>query len=75
MLGLMRCLRDDPATTQLPIVVTGRDRRRLEEVVAGLDTAARQGVLVAPFDRDLGELIAAVASLAGGVDVEEVYSS
>ena len=69
-LSLLQCLRGNPATTQLPIVVTGRDRRRLEEVVAGLDAAARQGIIVAPFDRDLGELVAAVTSMAGGVDGE-----
>lgn len=66
MLDLMQRLRDNAITAQLPIVVTGRDRRRLGEIIAGLDSVARQWVTIAPFDRDLGELVAAVESLTRG---------
>lgn len=67
---LMECLRRHPATTRIPIVVTGRDRSRLAEIVGGLDDGASQGVTLAPFDRDLRELLAAVESLTRGKDVE-----
>ncbi|MDQ3549044.1 MAG: helix-turn-helix domain-containing protein [Chloroflexota bacterium] len=63
LLGLMQCLQRNEMTARIPIVVTGRDRRRLGEHVAGLDDAAGQRVTVAPFDRDLRELVAAVESL------------
>lgn len=63
-LELMQCMQRNPNTAQIPIVVTGRDRRRLGEHVAGLDDGVAQRVTIAPFDRDLGELVAAVESLA-----------
>lgn len=75
--SLMQHLRSNTITATLPIIVTGRDRSRLGEIVAGLDDAARQGVTVAPFDRDLRELVAAVESLTGEKDAKpaEMMSS
>jgi DNA-binding response OmpR family regulator len=67
---LLRHLRRTTIASQLPIVVTGRDRNRLEEIVAGLDDAASQPVTVAPFDRDLRELVAVVAALTNTNDAE-----
>lgn len=70
-IDLLRRLRHNTMTTQLPIVVTGRDRRRLEEIVAGIDdSAAQQDVTLAPFDRDLRDLVATVASLTGAEDAD-----
>lgn len=63
MLDLLQRMRANVMTTQLPIVVTGRDRRRLAEIIAILDDAARQQVTIAPFDSDMRELVAAVESL------------
>lgn len=75
--GLMQRLRSNTITATLPIIVTGRDRSRLREIVAGLDDAAGQGVTVAPFDRDLRELVAAVESLTSEKDAKpaEMMSS
>ncbi len=67
---LLRHLRRTTIASQLPIVVTGRDRNRLEEIVAGLDDSASQPVTVAPFDRDLRELVAVVAALTNTNDAE-----
>jgi transcriptional regulator with XRE-family HTH domain len=70
-IDLLQRLRHNTMTTQLPIVVTGRDRRRLEEIVAGIDDgAAQQDVTLAPFDRDLRDLVATVASLTGAKDAD-----
>ncbi len=68
--SLVKCLHGHAMTTRLPIVLTGRDRRRLEEIVAGLDDAERCAVTLAPFDRDLRELVAAVESLTSAIDAE-----
>ena len=67
---LMQCLRGNAMATRLPIVVTGRDRRRLEEMIAGLDDAERHAVTLAPFDRDLRELVAAVESVTSAKTAE-----
>jgi DNA-binding response OmpR family regulator len=70
-IDLLRRLRHHTMTTQLPIVVTGRDRRRLEEIVAGIDDGAtQQDVTLAPFDRDLRDLVATVASLTSANDAD-----
>jgi len=69
MLDLMQCLQHNEMTARIPIVVTGRDRRRLGEHVAGLDDAAGQRVTVAPFDRDLRELVAVVESLTRATEL------
>ena len=70
-IDLLRRLRHNTMTTQLPIVVTGRDRRRLEEIVAEVDdSAAQQDVTLAPFDRDLRDLVATVASLTSAKDAD-----
>jgi transcriptional regulator with XRE-family HTH domain len=69
-IDLTQGLRGSPAMAQLPIVVTGRDRSRMAEAVARLDDAARQGVTLVPFDRELGDLVATVESLTRGQDAE-----
>lgn len=69
MHDLLRQLLSGSATRRLPIVATGRDRRRLEEIVAGLDDAARQRVTIAPFGRDLREIVTAVESLTGASEM------
>jgi transcriptional regulator with XRE-family HTH domain len=69
-IDLTQGLRGSPAMAQLPIVVTGRDRSRMAEAVARLDDAARQGVTLVPFDRELGDLVATVESLTRGQDDE-----
>lgn len=68
--GLVERLRDNAMTAALPIVVTGRDRRWLEEMVARLDEATGQAVTLAPFDRDLRALVATVESLSNAQEAE-----
>ena len=68
MLELVRHLRATPATLQLPIVVTGRDRHRLEERIAALDDSVRGSVALVPFDRDQRTLLAEVALRTGSAD-------
>ena len=70
MLELMQRLGGDAIANAPRIVVTGRDRRRLEEMIANLDDVGREKVVVAPFDRGLRELVAAVDSLTGGKDAD-----
>jgi transcriptional regulator with XRE-family HTH domain len=65
IIALIRQLQQGGTTARFPIVATGRDRRRLEETIAGLDAGVRQRVTLAPFDRDLRELLATVDTLAG----------
>jgi transcriptional regulator with XRE-family HTH domain len=62
MLELAQQLRRTVSTCQMPIVGTGRHRRRLEERVAGLGDAAEQSFSLVPFDRDLRALLAVVAA-------------
>ena len=69
-IGLVQRLRGNAMTAQLPIVMTGRDRRRLEEILDGLDDTTRRAVTLAPFDRDLRELVATVESLTSANDAE-----
>jgi transcriptional regulator with XRE-family HTH domain len=71
-LELIERLRRTALTRQLPIIVTGRDRRRLEERVAGPDAADQERVTLTPFDRDLRALLAAVASLTDSADEASV---
>ncbi|HYI16036.1 MAG TPA: helix-turn-helix domain-containing protein [Thermomicrobiales bacterium] len=68
--GLVQRLRANAMTTRLPIIMTGRDRRRLEDIVAGLTEAERHAVTLAPFDRDLRELVATVDSVTSAKDAE-----
>ncbi len=63
VLDLIQRIRGNVITRQLPIIVTGRDRRRLREVVADLDDHTRGLTMAVPFDTDLRELVAAVESL------------
>lgn len=67
---LLQRVRATVATSSLPVVVTGRERSRLAEIVAGLDDTTRDGVSLAPFDRDLHALLMVVESLLGRSDVE-----
>jgi transcriptional regulator with XRE-family HTH domain len=71
MLELIQSLRSNANTALLPIIVTGRDRRRLEEILAELNEDSAQLVTVAPFNRDLRELLAAVESPTDGEDIEQ----
>jgi transcriptional regulator with XRE-family HTH domain len=70
-LDLLRQLRGIPATRDVPIVGTSRDRRRLEERLAGLGEAGEPSVTLVPFDQDLRALLATVAALTDGIDGED----
>ncbi|HEX5165838.1 MAG TPA: helix-turn-helix domain-containing protein [Thermomicrobiales bacterium] len=65
IIELIPQLQQTGTTAPFPIVATGRDRRRLEETLSGLGAGVRQRVTLAPFDRDLRELLAMVDALAG----------
>jgi transcriptional regulator with XRE-family HTH domain len=67
-LDLVRQMRQTAATCAVPIVGTGRDRRRLEERLAELGEAVGSAVMLVPFDRELRALQAAVAALIDGED-------
>jgi transcriptional regulator with XRE-family HTH domain len=64
-LGLLKHLQDDAAADLIPIVVTGRDQGRLDDVVAEHGQAE---VTVAPWDRDLHGLVAAVEAFLSRAD-------
>jgi DNA-binding Xre family transcriptional regulator len=65
---LVRDLLDDlqreAATSPIPIVVTGRNRQKLNDVAASLGQPDRPAVIVAPITPDLGELLSTLESLA-----------
>jgi transcriptional regulator with XRE-family HTH domain len=64
-LALLRCLQRDTATSHIPIVVTGQHPQWLEAVAAELPSiqpADGTAVRIAPFNRDLRALMAAVSS-------------
>jgi DNA-binding NarL/FixJ family response regulator len=65
IIDLIPQLHQTATTAPFPIVATGRDRRRLEETISRLDAGARPRVTLAPFDRDLRELLETVDTLAG----------
>lgn len=70
-LELAQQLRRTASIHQMPIVGTGRHRRRLEARVAGLGDATGHAFTLVPFDRDLRALLAAVAASTQSQDDAE----
>jgi CheY-like chemotaxis protein len=64
VLELLRDLRTDTATSSIPVIVTGRDRRWLDSVASDLTLPGQPAVAVAPFTPDLRELLTTIESLA-----------
>jgi transcriptional regulator with XRE-family HTH domain len=56
-------LPDNPATATIPVIVTGRDPRRLDSIVANLPENG-QPMTITPATGDLRDLLAAVDALA-----------
>jgi transcriptional regulator with XRE-family HTH domain len=65
---LIEQLRHTASAIQMPIVVTGRHRRRLEERIAEMNDATQPSFNLVPFDRDLRALLAAVVALTNRED-------
>lgn len=62
---LLEQLQNEARASQLPVIVTARDKRLLAHATLAPERDDGQRVLVVPFDRELRTLVAAVESLLG----------